>query len=248
MLEIFLAVLATGLGYTVLGLTGFGSALIIVPVLAWQWPLALVVPMVLLLDLPASLFHAGLNRRLVQWQEILRLLPGMALGMALGLWLSSRLSPHWPMLLLGLYVVWVGLRALWQARHPGVVPPERPAAWAHVFGLAIGTVEGLFGTAGPLVVAWLTGRLHDPLQLRATTPIVMTSAVLIVLGGMALEGRFNEGPILWRALGLLPVALGSVWLGHRLAHRIPAQRLRLLICALLVASGSTLAVRALGMA
>ncbi len=26
------------LGYTVLGLTGFGSALVIVPLLAWHWP------------------------------------------------------------------------------------------------------------------------------------------------------------------------------------------------------------------
>ena len=27
------------LGYVVLGITGFGSALVIVPLLAWRWPL-----------------------------------------------------------------------------------------------------------------------------------------------------------------------------------------------------------------
>ena len=37
------------LGYTVLGLTGFGSALVIVPLLAWQWPLPEVVALTLLM-------------------------------------------------------------------------------------------------------------------------------------------------------------------------------------------------------
>ena len=68
------------LGYTVLGLTGFGSALVIVPLLAWQWPLPEVVAMSLLMDVPASAFHSGLNWRQVQWRELRRLLPGLLAG------------------------------------------------------------------------------------------------------------------------------------------------------------------------
>lgn len=72
-------------GYLVLGLTGFGSALVIVPLLAWHWPLPEVVVLTLLLDLPASLMHSGLNWRQVQWAELRRLLPGMVVGTAIGL-------------------------------------------------------------------------------------------------------------------------------------------------------------------
>ena len=43
-------------GNFVLGIAGFGSALIIVPLLAWDWPLAVVVPLVLLIDVPAAIF------------------------------------------------------------------------------------------------------------------------------------------------------------------------------------------------
>ena len=50
-------------GYFVLGIAGFGSALIIVPLLAWDWPLAMVVPLVLLIDVPAAILHTGLNFR-----------------------------------------------------------------------------------------------------------------------------------------------------------------------------------------
>jgi uncharacterized membrane protein YfcA len=51
------------LGYFVLGTAGFGSALIIVPIWAWNWPLSVVVPLVLLIDVPAAVLHTGLNLR-----------------------------------------------------------------------------------------------------------------------------------------------------------------------------------------
>ena len=164
-------------GYTVLGLTGFGSALVIVPLLA-----------------------------------------------------------------LGVYVAGVGVRAL----RTGALHPPLAARWGVVYGVGIGVVEMLFGTAGPVVVAWLTRRLPDPHQVRATIPMVITVAVLTVLSGMALDGRLSQ-PALWQRWSMLIVpALIGVWLGHRLAHHVPVARLRQIICALLVVSGSVLAVKALG--
>lgn len=240
--EMLTALLAVAAGYTVLGLTGFGSALVIVPLLAWQWPLPEVVALTLMLDLPASLMHSGLNWRQVQWPELRRLLPGMVVGTLLGLWLSHHLSSRWPLLVLGLYVAAVGLRALRASQ----VQQPLSERWAAVYGTAIGVVEMLFGTAGPVVVAWLTRRLPDPHQVRASIPMVMAVAVLTVLAGMAFDGRLSQ-PALWQRWFLLIVpALAGVWLGHRLAHRVPVARLRQMICALLVVSGSVLAAKALG--
>ena len=240
MLELFsLAVVL--IGYTVLGLTGFGSALVIVPLLAWHWPLPEVVALVLMLDLPASLMHSGLNWRQVQWTELRKLLPGMVLGTLMGLWFTHYLHSRWPLLALGVYVAAVGLRALRAGpTHGGV--HER---WGLVYGTGIGVVEMLFGTAGPVVVAWLTRRLPNPQQVRASIPMVMAVAVLTVLSGMAFDGRLSQ-PVLWQRWGLLIVpALLGVWFGHRLAHRVPVARLRQIICALLVVSGSVLAAKAL---
>ncbi len=242
MSEVLTALLAVAAGYTVLGLTGFGSALVIVPLLAWQWPLPEVVALTLMLDLPASLMHSGLNWRRVQWPELRRLLPGMVLGTLMGLWLMHQLSSRWPLLALGVYVAAVGLRAL----RSGQTQQPLNERWGTVYGLGIGVVEMLFGTAGPVVVAWLTRRLPDPHQVRASIPMVMAVAVLTVLSGMAWDGRLSQ-PVLWQRWGLLIVpALVGVWLGHRLAHRVPVARLRQTICALLVVSGSVLATRALG--
>jgi len=171
-----------------------------------------------------------------------RLLPGMVIGTVLGLWLTHHLSSRWPLLALGVYVAGVGVRAL----RAGASHRPLPERWGMVYGLGVGVVEMLFGTAGPVVVAWLTRRLPDPHQVRATIPMVMAVAVLTVLGGMALDGRLSQ-PVLWqRWLLLIVPALAGVWLGHRLAHRVPVARLRQTICALLVVSGSVLATKALG--
>ena len=234
------ALLVVVLGYTVLGLTGFGSALVIVPLLAWQWPLPEAVTLALMLDLPASLMHSGLNWRQVQWAELRRLLPGMLLGTLAGLWLSHQLDSRWPLLALGVYVAVVGLRAL----RPGKSFEPLHPRWAVAYGTGVGVVEVMFGTAGPVVVAWLARRLPDPHQVRATIPMVMSVAVLVVLAGMAWDGRMSQ-PQLWQRWGMLILpALAGVWLGHRLAYRVPVARLRQIICLLLVVSGSMLAAKA----
>ncbi len=242
MTELLPALLAVLLGYVVLGLTGFGSALVIVPLLAWKWPLPEVVALTLMLDLPASLMHSGLNWRQVQWPELRRLLPGMVAGTLMGWWLTHHLSSRWPLLALGIYVAAVGLRALRTAQPPASLS-ER---WGLVYGTGIGVVEMLFGTAGPVVVAWLARRLPDPHQVRATIPMVMAVAVLTVLAGMASDGRLSQ-PALWQRWSVLILpALAGVWVGHRLARRVPVARLRQMICVLLVVSGSVLAAKALG--
>ena len=230
------------LGYTVLGLTGFGSALVVVPLLAWKWPLPAVVALTLLMDVPASAFHSGLNWRQVQWRELRRLLPGMVLGTLAGLWLVQHMNSRWPLLLLGVYVAGVGLNAL---RPKASQLPSAAPVWAWPVGAAIGLVEMLFGTAGPVVVAWLSRRLPDVQQMRASTPMIISVTAATVLLGMAWEGRLSSGWIWERWTVLIGVALLGVWLGHRLAHRVPVARLRQIICALLVVSGSLLALGAL---
>lgn len=231
-------------GYLVLGLTGFGSALVIVPLLAWRWPLAEVVALIILMDVPMSMLHGGLNLRQVRWAELWRLLPGLALGTVAGFAVAPWLSAKWSLLALGLYVAWVGLSAL---RGPQAMAQRRPtdARWAHVYGFVIGVIESSFGTAGPPLVAWLQRRLDDVHELRATIPVVMMVAASGVLLGMALAGRLS-GPQIWQRWAVLVgVAALGVWAGNRLARHLSVALVRRLICALLVLSGLVLAGKAL---
>jgi len=165
----------------------------------------------------------------------------MVVGTLSGLWLIQHLQARWPLLLLGVYVAGVGLNALRVKAAP--LQPPAPL-WVHPVGGAVGLVEMLFGTAGPLVVAWLSRRVADVQQLRASTPMVIATAATTVLLVMALDGRLSNGLLWERWTVLIGVALTGVWLGHRVAHHVPVARLRQIICALLVVSGLMLALGA----
>jgi uncharacterized membrane protein YfcA len=75
--------------------------------------------------------------------------------------------------------------------------------------------------------------------------MVISVAASTVLVGMAWDGRLASEVLWQRWMVLMGVALAGVWLGHRLAHRVPVARLRQIICALLVVSGLMLAYGAL---
>lgn len=237
MIDFAYPMLVFGLGYLVLGITGFGSALVVVPLLATYWPLNEVVALAILLDIPASILHGGLNLKQIKWKELARLVPGMAVGTFAGLWLLGELDKRWPLFILGCYVVFIGLRAL-LPRTMKVRP--HTAAWAHPVGTLVGLIEVMFATAGPAVIAWLQGRLEDVAAVRATVPVVMVLAGAIAVAALWSNGQVDAEALRPRWLLGMPIALISVIMGNRLAAQISPLMMKRLLASLLAVSGLSL--------
>lgn len=72
------------------GISGFGWGLVAVPLLALKLPLTFVVPVILLMDVKASLVLGGFSRTQVAWPELRRLLVPAVLGVVVG---TSLLCP-----------------------------------------------------------------------------------------------------------------------------------------------------------
>jgi uncharacterized protein len=225
-------------GYLVLGITGFGSALVTVPLLAWIWPLPEVVALAILLDIPASMLHGGLNIRQVRWQALGAMLPRMAVGTLAGLWLLGELDKRWPLFILGLYIVAVGLRTLRQTA-PLSNRAHSPLGY-HLGSGLIGIIEVMFATAGPVVLVLLQRRLREIAEIRATVPVVMVVAGSVAIAVLAASGQVDQGQTLERWLIGLPIAALGVVMGNRLARHIPPTVMRRTIAVLLVASGLSL--------
>lgn len=227
-------------GYVVLGLTGFGSALVIVPLLTWQWPLSHVVALTQLLDLPACLLHSILNLKQVRWGEIRRMLPGMLLGSGAGLWLMSVLEPRWPLLMLGLYVSFMGFD---QLRRTDLKPRNFPMYASALAGGVAGVVEMMFGSAGPVLMTWLRFRVSNVMHLRATAPALIVCSAFVVLGEMAVAGQLAS-PELWRHwLWLITAALLGIAAGDRMASRVSKVWLTRVMATVLMISGIILVKR-----
>ncbi len=226
------------LGYLILGITGFGSALVTVPLLAWIWPLPEVVVLAILLDIPASVLHGGLNFRQVRWRVLTDMLPGMAIGSLIGLWLLGQLDKRWPLFVLGIYIAIVGVRGL---RMATTFTTPNTSRWGfHAGSTVLGMVQVMFATAGPIILALLQGRLRSVAEIRATVPVVMVVAGTVAIVVLAVGGHGTGAAIFERWIIGLPIAMLGVLLGNRLAEFIPAVTMKRIIAALLIVSGLSL--------
>lgn len=222
--------------YFLRGITGFGSGLIAIPLLAHLLPLTFVVPMVLVLDFTASIVLSSHTRLQVRWDEIRWLIPTSVVGIVAGSVLLISL-PREPLLVsLGLFVIFFGIRYVFN------VHSEKPISrwWSVPTGLIGGLIGALFGTGGPPYVVYLSHRLHDKTQLRGTL-----SGLFLLDGAFRLVtflslGLLLQDDMLTALLMGLPVMAIGLYLGNKVHLGITHRQQLAVIGALLLVSGGSL--------
>jgi uncharacterized membrane protein YfcA len=228
------------LAYIVFGISGFGSTLIAVPLLAHLHPLTVVIPVVVLLDCVGSISMGLRLRADVYRQELLPLLPFMLLGMIAGVFLLVRTPGAILLLALGVFVLAYG--TLYLLRRDGGFRLARLSAAP--IGLFAGTTSSVFGVGGPIYVMYLTGRGAGPDHIRATIPVIFIFTTIGRIGLFAVAGLFTREVLQLAAL-LLPLMLLGLYAGNRLHGRLTREHVVRAVGVLLMASGVTLIARAL---
>ena len=225
--------------YFVRGITGFGSGLIAVPLLALSNPLQFVVPLVLALDFTASFVLGGANTKKADWKEIRMLLPFGLIGACLGAFALLKLPAAPVLLTLGAFTMFFGFRNIFG------VSSEKPisAAWALPTGLVGGGAGALFGTSGPPYIIYLTHRLKDKTAVRATFSWLFVidggfRLGLFLVAGLLLESKLQIAYV----ASLVPMVLG-LYVGNKVHLDITSEGMLKVVGALLVISGAMLFVK-----
>jgi len=235
---LLLAALVTAASYCVFGLTGFGSTVLALPLLAHFLPLKFAVPLMLLLDLTASLALSSRVRGSLRKDEFARFVPFLLLGMGLGVTLLVKL-PERPLLAtLGAFLLAYALYCL-----AGRKTLALSRAWALPAGVVSGSFSALFGTGGVLMVLYFAGRLGSTSELRATTAagILVSSLTRVVL--FAATGLLTQEGLFGSALVLLPSVFIGLFVGQRLHERVNPKIVLRIVYALLLANGVSLLAR-----
>src|ERR687895_2233251 len=149
--------------YFIRGITGFGSALIAVPLLALSQPLQFAVPLILALDFTASLVLGGTNAKKANWEEIKLLLPFGMVGACVGAYALVTLPTTPVLLTLGAFTMFFGFRNIFGLQPVG----QLPQAFAVPAGLAGGAGGALFGAGSPPYIMYLPPRLVGKGGVRA---------------------------------------------------------------------------------
>lgn len=229
------------IAYVVFGMVGFGSTLVSAPLLAHVLPVSTVVPSLALTDLIAACtngWHLGAQ---VVKKEVTRLLPGMFIGSALGAWILFAVPVKTLMLMLGVFVALYALNGL---RPQKPKPPLAPR-WAWWFGGAGGVLSALFGAGGWVYSMYLTRRLDDPQQIRATQTAVLMVSSFIRVGLFTVSGRYFDMALLGLVLALLPAVGLGLYIGHRITLKLNRQRFMQMLYTVLLLTGGSLVIRAL---
>ena len=230
--QLLFAFAAITLAYIVRGITGFGSALIAVPLLAFILPLSSIVPLIVLLDFIAAASHGLRHRRAVRWSLIFPLLPFTLLGVGSALYLLKSVDMSLLRQALGLFIIAYAAYSLFAPALQG----QRSRYWVIPAGSFGGLIGTLFGTGGPFYVIYLQLQGVDKSTFRATI-----ASIFLIDGGLRLSGfvsaGFYPGNTLILALTALPVMLVALFIGGHIHTRLPPEVFQRGIGLLLIGSG-----------
>ena len=227
--------------YFIRGITGFGSGLIAVPLLALSYPLQFAVPLVLALDFTSSLLLGGLNRKQADWSEIKLLLPAGLIGASLGAFALLNF-PRTPVLVtLSAVTMFFGFRNIFGIRPVG----QLSRAWAIPAGLVGGGTGALFGVGGPPYIMYLSRRLADKGAVRATFSWLFAldggfRLCLFLYAGLLLESKLQTAYI----AAIIPMLLG-LYIGNKVHMDMTSEGMLKVVGTLLVVSGALLLLKAI---
>jgi len=229
------------LGALIFGVTGFGAALVTIPLATHLVPLKFALALFVIVDLAAAVSVGLENPRNAVRREWTRLVPMILAGTALGVTLLVNLPRAVGMLLLGIFVIGFALYTLRPHARQRIVS----SAWAWAAGFAGGITSTLFGAGGPPYAIYLSQRGLTKEQFRATLGLATLTSISVRLVAFLLTGLLLDAKVWLTALAAVPGCLLGIWIARRIFARISRDALMRAVAVLLLATGASLIFRAI---
>ena len=228
-------------GALIFGITGFGAALVTIPLATHLVPLPFALALFAISDIACAL-SVGLEKpKNAVPSEWKRLVPMIIVGTALGVTLLVNLPRREAMLLLGLFVLAFAVYSL-ARRDSG---RRISANWAWLAGFAGGITSTVFGAGGPPYAIYLSQRGLSKEQFRATMGLAALTSISLRLVAFLLTGLLLDLQV-WRyALVVVPAAVAGVLVARKVYMLISRDALLRAVAVMLLASGGSLVFRAL---
>jgi hypothetical protein len=231
------------LGSIVFGITGFGAALVTIPLATHMVSLPFALALFVLMDL-ANAFRIGFeNPKRALRAEWTRMVPTIVLGTAAGVTLLVNLPRQAATVALGVFVLGFALYSL--MRHPGS-HALISTRWAYLAGFAGGITSTLFGAGGPPYAMYLQHRGLTKEQYRATLGLATLTSISLRTVAFLSTGILLDAKVWLYAIAIVPAGLAGLWAANQLFRRISRDGLMRAVSLMLAASGASLIVRALG--
>jgi uncharacterized membrane protein YfcA len=222
----------------VMGLTGFGIALVAMAFLPWLMSPATAIVVLTIYAFVFSLVIVVQLRRDLTPRSLVAQLIGTVAGTPIGVWILASLPVSALNRLIGLVLVVVVALEL-----RGAMPRRLVGrAWGLGSGFLAGLLGGAVGTPGPPVVVYATTQDWSPRTVKANLMGFFVANQGVILIGYWWAGLLTREAMTVSVVFALPALAGGAT-GVALFGRLDAGRFRRVLFVLLLVSGLVLLVR-----
>lgn len=237
--DLVLVALVIAVASYVQAISGFGFALLAVPLMGLAIDIRLAVVVSTLCAISTNGVHAWNDRESANTQVVKRIVVAAFFGMPIGLAVLEWLSKEQLQLLVGLTVLVITLLLIRRTQ----VATSRMS-----YDLAAGFISGVLATSvstnGPPLVVVLQAKKMPSSEFRATLNYVFAVVGVISLGMFAIAGRITNDAVI-ATLWALPGLVAGLWAGRRIRSKISETQFRKIVFVLLTATGLASVIGAL---
>jgi uncharacterized membrane protein YfcA len=173
----------------------------------------------------------------LDWRVLLPLAVAAALGVPLGVWALGNLDEDLVKRVLGVVLIAYALYGAWRPQ----TAPLRASLWAFPAGFLAGVLGGAFNTPGPPVIVYGNLKQWPRGLFRSTLQALFLFSSSLVIVSHAVAGNLTRATWLSYLL-LVPALLLGVWAGAWVDRHISNRHFRILVLALIFATGVLLLI------
>lgn len=239
-LEYFAAAFVFFFAALLQGISGFGSGLLAVPILALWFPISVLTPSLSVINIVIGGWIYWKNRdaaRPSQWKWLI--LSGIIASFVSGSLLLT-VDEQLIKLILGTVILVLALLLA-----SGKQLPTAEHTPGHIaVGTGSGLLNGLMTLGGPPIVLFLANARIPKQQFRATLSLFFCCIAFANVVNFSRQAIYAE-PHLYLVLTLLPCALIGASTGQKLQHHVSEYRFRQLTLVLMILSGLSVVIQSM---
>lgn len=232
-MEIILISLLTLVASMIGTITGFGTSMIMVPVMAMVLPPLEAIFFVAIIHWFNDAWKALLFRKGLYWKLIVLFGIAGVLGSYIGASLSLGLDPQILLRILGVFLVSYACFLSWQSNFK--IPATN--SMAAIGGALSGFFAGIFGIGGAV-----RGMFLSAFNLPKVMYIATAGAIGLMIDGMRII-TYGAGDVVfpvrlwWGLLIFIPVSFAGAEIAKQIVDRIPQEKFRIIIASFLFIAG-----------
>lgn len=182
----FIIVVTVAIASFVRGVSGFGAALITMPVLSGLTSIDVAAPLVAIIGLTNDTVLCLYYRRSFEWGIVTKLWMGSILGIPVG-FLILRVFPGNQMIsVLGLLITAYAIYALFEPK----IPVLKAQRWLYGTGFLCGALGGSYNIPGPPIILYGNSQRWSQEKFKSTLSIFFCGNALLVVSGHVAESHY----------------------------------------------------------